>query len=320
MPPELKTAWVRPRAAGRLAPRRPPRPPYPNPDSVKHERLFRLPGSSRAHVGADTSMAFSARSAAPAAPRRSAAARWCCRAPIRIRRYHALAAGTLSLANNQALGTGAPTNAGSLARFRQRRHHRRSDRARTRFCRSAPGAPTVSAGALENENPPAPCSPPARWARPRSTPAAFSRRARPAPPTHDGSRQAGTDRGGVLSECAAQILRPDRLNRRRSRSDGRARVRDRAQDQRQGTPGARARAQGAQSAARTAKLNDIAPQGRLAGYPRATTASSGEVDCRSPSRKLASKTLRPKLIDPAHFSETRVGFTRCGCHHSSVRS
>jgi hypothetical protein len=80
----LKTAWVCPRAAGRLAPRRPPRPPYPNPDSVKHERLFRLPGSSRAHVGADTSVAFSARSAAPAAPRRSAAARWCSRAPIRI--------------------------------------------------------------------------------------------------------------------------------------------------------------------------------------------------------------------------------------------
>jgi hypothetical protein len=118
----------------------------------------------------------------------------------------------------------------------------------------------------------------------------FSRRARPPSGHHHGCGQAGTDRGGVLSECTAQILRLDPVE------------------------------QGADCGQMVERMDALFANEREINAKPRTTASSGKPDCRSPSRKLASKTLRPKLLDPAHFSETRVGFTRSGCHHSLVRS
>jgi hypothetical protein len=106
---------------------------------------------------------------------------------------------------------------------------------------------------------------------------------------------AGTSAVGATTinppaPCTAQILRPDPVE------------------------------QGADCGQMVERMDALFANEREINAKPRTTAPSGKADCRSPSRKLASKTLRPKLLDPAHFSETRVGFTGCACHHSLVRS
>jgi hypothetical protein len=155
-----------------------------------------------------------------------------------------------------------------------------------------------------------PCSP----ARPRSTPGAF----RPARDRYPGTMtiagKAGTDRGGERM-CGANFSISPGSTRRRSRSDDRALGwLLQARDQRQDTP-THARAQRTQSVTRPAKLNDIAPEGRLAGCPRATTTSSSQADCRSPA--FVQLITHPSAWRPCEPS-TLYGSRSCSFYRSTI--